>query len=140
MEDPITVRWGVTISAEDLKKIEAGFEPRDLAYMYHIQPMPREKNSTKLIVHFARFWGRAPIYTIIIEPNADSASGEATIESITWEQFDGDDVLTEYWAKRELVLVFRSHLECDLPGLPELSEDEWYPKYLAYRHNPPVYS
>ncbi|CEJ81034.1 hypothetical protein VHEMI01186 [[Torrubiella] hemipterigena] len=131
MEDPITVPWKITISSNDFNLIEAGFHPRDLGDRWYVKSMPRDKGSHTLVVHFARFWSPAPLYTIAIKEDGENA----TIESITWEQFEGEDVLTEDWAKREVVHVAREMLECDLPGLEELSRDEWWPKYVEYRNS-----
>lgn len=129
--NPATASWNVTISQADLEKLQAGYEPWDIGNMWYIKAMPRDE-SNRMHVHFARFCARSPVYTIVVAVSPDGSSG-GVIESIIWETREGDHDLSEDWAKREVVLVARSRAECDMPGLPELDREEWWPRTVAYR-------
>lgn len=132
MDDPITVAWNITISLEDFEAMEGGFRPRDLSDRWYVRPVPRDDTDDTLILCFARFWSLSTLYSITVK----QGDGNAIIESITWEQFEGDNILTEDWAKKEVVQVARDFLECELPGLDALSRDQWWPQYLDHRNNP----
>lgn len=101
--------------------------------------MPRDPSSNVTLVHFARVTAETPDYTIVL--HASSATGEEiiTIVAIIWETIEtlesltGDEISEDY-AKKEVVLVARCFLERELPGLPDLDDDIWWPKHVAWRN------
>ena len=51
---------------------------------------------------------------------SSSGGGGVVIEAITWEQNKGGIRLSEEQAKKEVLLITRSMLQCDYDALPDM--------------------
>ncbi|CEJ93500.1 hypothetical protein VHEMI09082 [[Torrubiella] hemipterigena] len=131
--------WNITISRDDFECMLESFEAWHYNDIWSVKPMPQEESSNTTLVHFARYMAETPDYSIVIHAGLDSSGEEKiTILSIIWETIEtlwsatGEQISEDY-AKREVVLLSRQHLVCELPGLEELQYDEWWPKWAAWK-------
>ena len=67
-------------------------------------------------ISIRRSWTNTELYRLAIKPREGAISPK--IESITWEQIQGDPV-SEEQAKIDVVLLCRSIAECDLAAAPD---------------------
>jgi hypothetical protein len=58
--------------------------------------------------------------------SGSSSSGGVNIEAITWEQNMGGIRMLEELAKKEVVQITRSVLECDFEALPDYDFNELF--------------
>lgn len=125
MQEPATAPWGLPINYADLKKLSAGLEPQDQDDKWRISVSDQHQNGI-ISIHVIRVGTRREIYVLFVNPNngSGSSSSGAMIEAITWEQSKGGIYLTEEQAKKEVVMITRSTLECDYDALPEYNFEE----------------
>ena len=125
MQEPATAPWGLPINYADLKKLSAGLEPQDQDDKWRISVSDQHQNGI-ISIHVIRVGTRREIYVLFVNPNngGSSSSSGAIIEAITWEQNKGGIRLSEEQAKKEVVMITRSTLECDYDALPEYNFEE----------------
>lgn len=116
MLEPATAPWGLSISDADFKKLSAGLEPQDQDDKWRITVSDQNQNGN-ISINMARTVANREIYILFVNPN-NGGSG-AIIEAVTWEQNKGGIHLTEEQAKKEVVMITRSILQCDYDALPE---------------------
>lgn len=133
IKSPITAKWDITISQEDYDKMAKVFQAWDTTDRWNVNAIYRDKSSGKILLHFARGSSESILYTLMIEENNHTNSNQIEIKSIIWEELEDDKPISEDWAKREVILMAIEFLGCDLPGLPELTYAEWWPKYFKFR-------
>lgn len=136
---PATAAWNVAISQSDFELLREGVEADDINGRWDIKTMPRNPSTNITLVHFARWAARTPDYTLVLHTSTESGEEETSIVAIIWETIEiteslTGDVISEDYAKREVVRSARGLLGCELPGLEELQYDEWWPKYTAWRN------
>jgi hypothetical protein len=127
MKEPATAAWGLRISDTDAEKLKAGFQPLDQDDKWHIYVSTTEPATS---VHIARSAFGVETYVVhVVEKTGDEGSS-AEIASITWETNKGGIRISEEQAKKEVVNLTRSILECDYETLPYYDPaDVWnYPK------------
>ena len=127
MKEPATAAWGLRISDTDAEKLKVGFQPLDQDDKWHIYVSTTEPATS---VHIARSAFGVETYVVhIVEKTGDEGSS-AEIASITWETNKGGIRISEEQAKKEVVNLTRSILECDYKTLPYYDPaDVWnYPK------------
>ena len=114
MVEPETSRWGIDISDEDFKKLQAGFRPYDQDdKWFFLATGPDEAGITS--IHIIRFFSHMVFYTFNIKPGD---GGRFEINSFTYEKKVSVPE-TEEEAKEHAVLLCRGLLECDFEVLPE---------------------
>ena len=125
MQEPATAPWGLPISEADLKKLSAGLEPQDQDDKWRISVSDQHQNGI-ISIHVVRVGTCREIYVLFVNPNngGSSSSSGAIIEAITWEQSKGGIYLTEEQAKKEVVMITRSMLQCDYDALPEYDPED----------------
>lgn len=125
MQEPATAPWGLRISDADFQKLKAGFEPQDQDDKWHVSVKDQTQNGDgNISVNYARSGTGIEHYILNLKPN--NGSGGAQVEAITWEQNAAGIRTSEDQAKKGVVLITRSILECDFDALPEYSyEDVW---------------
>lgn len=119
MREPATAPWGLSISDADFAKLRAGFEPRDQDDKWRVSIMDQSQ-SGNIPIHLARSGTRKEIYVLFVKPSdvGCSSSSGVKIEAITWEQNKRGVRLSEEQAKKEVVMITRSMLQCDYDALP----------------------
>ena len=130
MQEPATAPWGLPISDADLKKLSTGLEPQDQDDKWRILVSDQHQNGV-ISIHVIRVGTRKELYVLFVNPNDG-----AMIEAITWEQNKGGIHLTEEQAKKEVVMITRSILECDYDALPEYNFEEDMLNYPGARIGP----
>lgn len=129
MLEPATAPWGLRISDTDLRKLSAGFEPQDMDDKFRISVFDQDE-SGNISVHVIRETGKREFYVLFVNPNnGDSSSssnsgGGAVVEAISWEQNKGGIRISEEQAKKEVVIITRSILQCDYDALPWYDSEE----------------
>ncbi|KAJ5624942.1 hypothetical protein N7510_001251 [Penicillium lagena] len=124
MQEPATALWGLSISDADFEKLKAGFEPQDQDDKWHVS-VKDQSGSGSIFVHLARSATGLEHYILVVRAG-DSGSGSSSvkIKAITWEQKRGKMRISEEHAKKELVMITRSILECDFDALPEYDSSD----------------
>lgn len=133
MKEPATATWGLCISDTDAEKLKAGLQPFDQDDKWHIYVSSTEPATS---VHIARSALGVETYLVhVVEKTGDEGS-TAEIASITWETNKGGIRISEEQAKKEVVNLTRSILECDYETLPYYDPaDVWnYPKADLSNH------
>lgn len=132
MQEPATAPWGLSISNTDFEKLKTGFEPQDQGDKWRVSVTDQtQSQGSNISVHLARSGTGKELYILIVKPsNSDSSSssssGGVKIEAITWEQNKGGIRISEEQAKKEVVIITRSVLDCDFDALPEYdASDIW---------------
>ena len=125
MQEPATAPWGLSISYTDLDKLKAGFEPQDQDDKWSVTVADQSQKGTSSI-HLTRSWTGTELYVLFVKPNdAGSSSGSGgKVEAITWEQNKGGIRISEEQAKKEVVYMTRSLLDCGFEALPEYDFEE----------------
>lgn len=125
MLEPATALWGLSISGTDFKKLSTGLEPQDQDDKWRISVSDQSEKGN-ISIHMTRVGTGREIYVLFVNPNngGGSSSGTAVIEAITWEQNKGGIHLTEEQAKKEVVMITRSILQCEYDALPEYNFEE----------------
>ena len=124
MQEPATAPWGLRISNSDFKKLSAGFEPQDQDDKWCISVFDQSQ-SGNISIHVTRVVANREIYVLFVNPNnGGSSSSGVMIEAITWEQNKGGIRLSEEQAKKEVVMITRSMLQCDYDALPEYDPED----------------
>ncbi|TVY12605.1 hypothetical protein LARI1_G009412, partial [Lachnellula arida] len=122
MQEPATAPWGLSISAADLKKLKAGFEPQDQDDKWRVSATDHSQSST-ISIHVSRSGTGRDFYVLVVKP---SDGGSVEIEAITWETNKGGIRISEEQAKKEVVIITRGILECGFDALPEYDvSDMW---------------
>jgi hypothetical protein len=127
MKEPATAAWGLHISDTDAEKLKAGFQPLDQDDKWHIYVSTTEPATS---VHIARSAFGVETYVVHIAEKTGDEGSSAEIASITWETNKGGIRISGEQAKKEVVNLTRSILECDYETLPYYDPvDVWnYPK------------
>jgi hypothetical protein len=124
MLEPATAPWSLSISDADFKKLKAGFEPQDQDDKWRVSVMDQSQSGT-IAIHLSRSGTGTELYILILKPSDnDSSSGSVKVETITWEQDYGGIRISEEQAKKQVVMITRSLLECDLDALPEYDDSD----------------
>lgn len=132
MQEPATAPWGLRISNSDFTKLRAGFEPQDQDDKWRISVFDQGRSQSQspngnISIHVTRVVGNREIYVLFVNPNnGDSSSSSVMIEAITWEQNKGGIRLSEEQAKKEVVMITRSMLQCDYDALPEYDPEDMF--------------
>ena len=126
MQEPATVPWGLSISDADFNKLKAGFEARDMDDKWHVS-VTEQSHSGTISIHFTRSWTGTELYVLVVKPRVGGSIGSGVkIEAITWEKNKSGIRISEEQAKKEVVSIARSLLECRFHALPEYSfSDVW---------------
>ena len=127
---------GLRINNSDYKKLSAGFEPHDQEYKWRVSVFDQNQSqSDKIIsIHVIRVVANREIHVLFVDLNNDgsggsggsssssssSGGGGVVIEAITWEQNKGGIRVSEEQAKKEVLLITRSMLQCDYDALPDM--------------------
>lgn len=127
MQEPATAAWGLRISDADAEKLKAGFQPQDQDDKWHIYVSPTEPATS---VHIARSAFGVETYVVHVVEKTGGEGGSAEIASITWDANKNGIRTPEEQAKKQVVNLTRSILECSYETLPEYDFAEvWdYPK------------
>lgn len=64
-------------------------------------------------------WSNTELYRLVLAVQPGEGSVSRKIEAITWEGQREDGFISEEQAKMDVVLLCRSHLECDLAAAPD---------------------
>ena len=129
MQEPATAPWGLRISNSDFKKLSAGFEPQDQDDKWRISVFDQNQ-SGNISIHVTWVAANREIYVLFVNPNNNGGSGSSSsssgvmIEAITYEQSKSGIHLSDKQAKKEVVVVTRSMLQCDYDALPEYNFEE----------------
>ena len=129
MQEPATAPWGLIISNSDFAKLSAGFEPQDQDDKWRISVVDQSQSGNNTIsIHVTRVAANREIYVLFVNPNngGSSSVGDVVIEAITWEQNKGGIRLSEEQAKKEVVMITRSMLQCDYDALPEYDFEDMF--------------
>ena len=126
MQEPATAPWGLSISDADFEKLKAGFEPQDQDDKWRVSHTDQSESGT-ISIHLVRSWTGTELYVLFVKPSEGGGSGSsAIIKAITWEQNKGGIRISEEQAKKEVVIITRSLLECRFDALPEYDvSDLW---------------
>jgi hypothetical protein len=128
MQEPATAPWRLRISDTDLEKLKAGFEPQDQDDKWRVSATERSQSGT-ISIHLVRVGTGREHYVLVVKPSNGGSSGSSSgvkIEAITWDQNKGGIHISEEQAKKEVVMITRSLLECDFDALPDYdSSDMW---------------
>ena len=119
MQEPATAPWGLSINDADLKKLKAGFEPQDMDDKWRVTASDQSQRGTTS-VHLARCGADKDLYVLAVKPSG--SGGE--VEAITWEQNKGGVRISEEQAKKEVVIITRSILDCGFDALPEYDDSD----------------
>ncbi|KAJ5752194.1 hypothetical protein N7520_009111 [Penicillium odoratum] len=125
MQEPATALWGLVISDADFAKLKAGFEPQDQDDKWRVSVKDQSQDDN-ISIHISRTATNREFYVLFVKPNDGGSSSGAEIESITWEQDKGGIRISEEQAKKEVVIVTRCILECDLNSLPDYDVAEMW--------------
>ena len=127
MKEPATAAWGLRISDTDAEKLRAGFQPLDQDDKWYIYVSTTEPATS---IHIARSAFGVETYVVHITEKTGNEGSSTEIASITWETNKGGIRISEEQAKKEVVNLTRSILECDYETLPYYDPaDVWnYPK------------
>ncbi|KAF2818571.1 hypothetical protein CC86DRAFT_308927 [Ophiobolus disseminans] len=121
MEEPATAQWHQRISDADFKKLKAGFESRDMDDKWNIT-VTEQTSSSNISICFARSWTDQELYVLDVK-SSDGGSG-SQIKAITWEQNKSGIRISEEQAKKEVVILSRSILDCEFEELPEYDRND----------------
>jgi hypothetical protein len=129
MQEPATASWGLRISNTDFEKLKAGLQPQDQDDKWHVYISNKEQST--ISIHVARSAFNIEVYVlhIVIKPDDDIDSDNGSIveiASITWETNINGYRVFEEQAKKEVVMITRSNLECDFDALPEYDPDDMW--------------
>lgn len=69
-------------------------------------------------ISIRRTWSNTELYRLVLTVQPSEGGISRKIEAITWEQREGH-LISEDQAKMDVVLLCRSHLECDLAAAPD---------------------
>ena len=124
MQEPATAPWGLSISDADLKKLKAGFEPEDQDDKWLVSVKDDQSGTTS--THVVRAGTGKEYYVLHTKPSSGSGSSSSggKVEAITWEQNKNGIHISEEQAKKEVVLITRSVLECGFEALPEYDTED----------------
>ena len=131
---------GLRINNSDYKKLSAGFEPHDQEYKWRVSVFDQNQSqSDKIIsIHVIRVVANREIHVLFVDLNNGGSGGSGgssssssggggggggggvVIEAITWEQNKGGIRVSEEQAKKEVLLITRSMLQCDYDALPDM--------------------
>ena len=117
MKDPHTAPWGVSISNADLTKLKAGLEPQNQDNKWRVWASDQDQ-SGNMSITFARTAFRREMYIFHVK----AGDGGNSIEAFTWEQSNGAARISEELAKKQVVVLSRKLLECDMEALPEYGD------------------
>jgi hypothetical protein len=123
MQEPATAQWGQSISDADFEKLKIGFEPQAMEDRWHIT-ITDQSQSSNISIHLARSWTGIELYVLDVKPSDGDSNSGAKIEAITWEQNKSGIRISEEQAKKEVVILTRSILECEFEALPEYDRND----------------
>jgi hypothetical protein len=138
MQEPATASWGLRISNNDFEKLKAGLQPQDQDDKWHVYILNKEQSI--ISIHVARSAFNIDVYVlhIVIKPDGDIDSNNGSIveiASITWETNINGCRVFEEQAKKEVVMITRSNLECEFNTLPEYDLDDMWDYSIADSSN-----
>jgi len=115
MEDPATALWGLRISDADFEKLSAGFEPQDMDDRWKFAGTDLDENG-KISVHMIRSC-TVEYYVLVLKPS--DSNNSAKIEAFTWERNRNECYTDEERAKKQIVVLCRNILGCNLDEFPD---------------------
>ncbi|KAI1339134.1 hypothetical protein F5Y15DRAFT_94985 [Xylariaceae sp. FL0016] len=110
---PATASWGQPITRADFKRLQEGFQPRDMddKWVCSVDGPTREG---KLVVHFCRSW--TGIEHITLKVKGDKKASE--IVEITWEKGTGELKRSEEEAKDLATILSKNLMGCEWEAVP----------------------
>ncbi|KJR89262.1 uncharacterized protein SPSK_06727 [Sporothrix schenckii 1099-18] len=120
MQEPMSAAWGLVLSAADWAKLRAGLAARDMDDRWRFVVDTADRSGV-VTIHVQRSWTGTELYALHVQPGVDGAP--ARVVAITWEQNKNGILITEEQAKKEVAVLSRSQLGCDLEQLPDYDSD-----------------
>lgn len=117
MKEPATAPWGLRISNADLTKLKAGRESHNQDDKWRIW-VSDSSESGNVSITVTRVGLSKDMYILHAKPG-DGEDGGHIIERFTWEQSVGQVRTAEEQAKKQVVVLIRNLLGCDIEALPE---------------------
>jgi hypothetical protein len=118
MREPLVAPWGLPISDADMEKIKVGFKSRSMDDRWDLLVRDPDEHGN-ISLHILRSWLQQECYILYIVPKpSNDDGGSAMIHSITWEGNKAGLQCSAEQAKKEAVMVSRSHLDCKFEALP----------------------
>lgn len=117
MKEPRTVPWGLCIGNADLIKLKTGVEPRNQDNKWRIW-VSDHIESGNISITVARVAFSRDVYVLHVKPG-DGGDGGHSFEAFIWEYNNNGFRIPEEQAKKQVVVLSRVLLGCDIEALPK---------------------
>ncbi|KAI1456388.1 hypothetical protein F4805DRAFT_432683 [Annulohypoxylon moriforme] len=129
MKEPLTAPWGLSISDTDVEKLKVGVKSRSMDDKWDILVEDPDENGN-ISIHIIRNWLQEECYILHIVPKpSNEDGGSAKVQSITWEGNKAGLQCDAEQAKKEAVMLARTHLNCEFEALPHYPYSMFWKNY-----------
>lgn len=102
----------------ELEEEESGMEEERTEKAPPARTLTVEDMTQGGYISIRRTWSNTELYRLVLAVQPGEGVITRKIEAITWEQRE-DHLITEEQAKMDVILLCRSHLECDFTAAPD---------------------